>query len=85
MVSSCTMLELSGVPSTTSPGSEIAAAMAAQLVGLCAQVARRRPDSLPLGVPPQLYRVVADDVARRIEAVGSTAMHRTFSNGGPLQ
>lgn len=65
-----------------SPSGDMAAAIAAQLVGVCAQVARKKPQALPLGVSLPLYQLVASDVAKRIEAAGAAAMRRAYGTSG---
>lgn len=56
-----------------------------QIMRTFSSLIRTVPKSLPLGVTPALYRVVANDVARRIDGMGEVAMLKTFSASGPRQ
>lgn len=57
----------------------LATAVAGQITGVCARIARQRPSSLPLGITPKLYDVVGGDIARRIEATSARTTRNTFA------
>ena len=65
--------------------SDLAEFVATEVMRTFVALARSVPASTPLGVSPKLYRVVGEDVARRIEGLSKVAMRKTFGSSGTLQ
>lgn len=83
-----TMDQLHSVVSAVSSGRgtpDLGHFVVTQIMRTFSTLIRTVPKSLPLGVTPALYRVVANDVARRIDGMGEMAMLKTFSAGGTRQ
>ena len=88
LLSACTMVELHSTVSAVSRGGavpDLGHFVVMQIMRTFSTLIRTVPSSLPLGVTPALYRVVANDVGRRIDGMGEMAMRKTFGTGGPLQ
>ena len=87
LLSACHMVEIHpfGTAASSVAPSDLAEFTAAEVIRTFVALARSVPASSPLGVSPKLYRVVGEDVARRIEVLSKVAMRKTFGTRGTLQ
>ena len=87
LLGACMMVELhpSGSEASRVASSDLAEFVATEVIRTFVALARSVPASTPLGVSPKLYRVVGEDVARRIEGLSKVAMRKTFGSSGTLQ
>lgn len=84
LLGACQVVELQPGCSAAS-GADAGHFVVTQILRTFSALIRTVPTSLPLGVTPALYRVVANDLGRRFDGIGEVAMRKTFGTGGTLQ
>ena len=87
LLGACRVVELKPFGSAAAgggPTSDLGHVVVTHILQTFSALIRTVPPSLPLGVTPALYRVVANDVGRRIDSMGEVAMRKTFGTGGSL-